>query len=715
MPSAPLGPTVTVLAHARVPSPSADIARERGIPRGLVAAATLRDALTREWPTDAHVTAYEPLEIPVTNGAPGETMPVRHTREAVAEGHAARLTMLIGDVDGPGHVATPEWRADVESRLNASGLAWYSTRNGYRVLEQLPSAYIVATKADERLWWEFYLGWRAYLLDAHGLEIDERCKDWTRIYRLPNVVREGKPARSVVRRLEAMPMFDADHWISPKSEGTPAHADTPARHDDRAMRALERAVAIAERMPASIEGQGGDEALFQCARELATQLGEDARAIEFVLADVFNARCLPPWPAAKLAREAVRAADTQATPEARFGRRQEERIEAKRAESAYHAAQPEPQASPWDSPMSFLAPMPPINYLCEGLRLAPSKGKISVVAGNAGGGKGPIADHLAIAFALGEKAFGEHPCVQSNVLLLDCEGIYLTMRRLHRLAAGMGHEARELDGRLFAIDASTLLDLTSEENQRQLERVVRDRGIGVVVLDSYTTAMIPTGIDSNSPQYAILAQLMGRLGVLVIVVAHANKASAKNGQPQLSDIAYSGAFGALAQTAIVVHYPDESDKDVISVGCARAPETGFTSFLVRFEGAQDAPVLSVRVHTPAEPVAPPSADLKRFKRNLERASTDADRVVEYLRVTDDVGHGLDPRAVKVGVGLSTGQWGEARAELRRRGIIVERSLPGARGTSVALREIVEARAREGGVLPTVGAVASVHTAKGQRR
>lgn len=703
---------VTVLAHARVPSPGSETAQSKGIPRGLVNACDLRDALMREWPTDAHFTAYEPIEIPVTNGAPGETMPVRHTRQAITEGIPARLNVLIGDVDGPGHQATPGWRTATEARLEASGLAWYATRNGYRVVELLPATYVIENARDEGLWWEFYLGWREHLRETHGIEIDERCKDWTRIYRLPNVIRDGKPARSATRRIEVMPVFDVEQWKPPATSTTTpthtAHADAPDI-DDRTMRALERAVALAERIPASIEGHGGDEALFQCARELATQLGEDARAIEWVLSDVFNARCLPPWPAAKLAREAQRAADTQATPEARFARRHEERVAARQAD--FHAAQPEPQASPWDSPLSFLEPMPPINYLCEGLRLAPSRGKISVVAGNAGGGKGPIADHLAIAFALGERAFGEHPCQQSNVLLLDCEGVYLTMRRLHRLAAGMGRDPRELEGKLFPIDASTLLDLTSDENQRNLERVVRERNIGVVVLDSYTTAMLPTGIDSNSPQYAILAQLLGRLGVLVIVVAHANKASAKMGEPKLSDIAYSGAFGALAQTAIVVHYPDEADKNVISIGCARAPETGFAPFLVRFEGAQDSPTLAVRVYVAPVAAEPPSKEMKRFKALVEGTSKAADRVVEFLKATDLTGHGLDPRSIKVGVGLSTGQWGEARAELRRRAVIIERALPGARGTSIALRETVEAKARKDGVLPTVGAVASISKAR----
>jgi hypothetical protein len=84
---------------------------------------------------------------------------------------------------------------------------------------------------------------------------------------------------------------------------------------------LARAHALAQRLAPSVEDHGGDEALLRAATELATVLGEDAAAITAVLTETFNPRCLPPWPAAKLKREAGRAALRQATPEARYGRR----------------------------------------------------------------------------------------------------------------------------------------------------------------------------------------------------------------------------------------------------------------------------------------------------------------------------------------------------------------------------------------------------------
>jgi hypothetical protein len=706
----PSSPQVAVLTHARVASPASEAAQERGLQRGDVTPTTLHDALARVWPTDAHFVAYEPIEVPVLDADgndTGETMPVRHTRTAIAEGIPARLNVLVGDVDGPGHVATPEWRAETEARLEASGLAWYRTRNGYRVLEMLPDTYVIEHERDERLWWEFYLGWRETLRAEHGIEIDERCKDWTRIYRLPNVKRDGKPQRSEVACIDAVPTFDLETWREPPA--AKAAAPTPANDvDDVDELAMRRAIAIAERMPPSIEGLGGDDSLFRCARELATVLGEDAEAIEFVLDEYFNPRCLPPWDATKLRYEARRAASSRATPIERYAQRLEERMRA--APEPFHVAQPpDPTRSPWDQPMSFLSPEEPIQYLCEGLRLAPARGKISVIAGNPGGGKGPIANHLAVCFALGLKAFGVHQCEQTNVLLIDCEGVRLTMRRLRRLARGLGQDPAQLEGRLVVIDGSTLGDLTTPENQGELERVVRERNIGAVLLDSYTTAMLPTGIDSSTPQYAILAQLLARLDVLVLAIAHRSKANAKAGEPALSDIAYSGAFAALAQTAIVVHYPDERDKHCVHVGCARAPETGFAGFDVRFRDGDGDSLIAEIQEGDAKPSETPG--IAKMRATLAEAARDADRVEALLRESDRMGLGMDPRKIRSAIGITAKAWAEARAELRKRGTIIETDLPSNRSVMVALRERVEEAARTEGILPPIGSVASRHVAK----
>jgi hypothetical protein len=402
----------------------------------------------------------------------------------------------------------------------------------------------------------------------------------------------------------------------------------------------------------AIDGPGG-------AREW---LGEDFEAIN---AQVNYNACTDAWAKRVEARAAARQREFQSVSE-----RAEERAQA--------------NANDWATFESFAAPEREVEYYCEGLRLAPSRGKISVIAGNAGGGKGPIANHLAVCFALGLKAFGEHECERKRVLLIDIEGALLTQRRLRRMARALGHDPATLEGRILHKDASAIGDLTSPDNQEAIADVVKRFDVGVVIVDSYTTAMLASGIDANTPQYAILAQLLGQLGVLAICVGHANKASAKGGEPSLSDLAYSQAFGALAQTALVVHYPDAGDKSRIRIGCARAPETGFAPFDVRFEDTDNDGLAVTVCHEPV--VQGASEGVRRMRDRIADTGTNADRVVELLRTVDTLGAGMSAAKIRNALGMSMKQYAAARDEARRRGDVEECALPSDR--AVMLRAVV---------------------------
>src|SRR5882757_3055364 len=62
-------------------------------------------ALERPYTTDAHFTAYA-----TPNGH-------RLNRAALDQGIAVELGAVVFDVDAPGHVATPEWRAETRARV----------------------------------------------------------------------------------------------------------------------------------------------------------------------------------------------------------------------------------------------------------------------------------------------------------------------------------------------------------------------------------------------------------------------------------------------------------------------------------------------------------------------------------------------------------------------------------------------------------------------
>jgi hypothetical protein len=230
----------------------------------------------------------------------------------------------------------------------------------------------------------------------------------------------------------------------------------------------------------------------------------------------------------------------------------------------------------------------PIEYYCEGLRLAPSDGKISLIAGLPGQGKGPLADYLAVCFALGAKAFGRWPCRKSRVLLIDVEGARLTRRRIVRLCRGLKRDPKELAD-LVVFDASKTPNLLDLETQLR-EFITRER-FDVVILDSYTTAMLNTGADFNKPEFAVLAQVLGSLGILVIAVAHARKLPEAGLKPTLSDVAGSFALAALAATGIVIWHPDAKDDNRVRVACLRAPEQGFEPFDMTFTGTATEPLV----------------------------------------------------------------------------------------------------------------------------
>jgi hypothetical protein len=210
---------------------------------------------------------------------------------------------------------------------------------------------------------------------------------------------------------------------------------------------------------------------------------------------------------------------------------------------------------------------------------------------------------------------------------------------------------------------------------QSLAAVVGQHHISTVVLDSYTTAMLPSGIDSNAPQYAALASMMGKLGVLVLAVAHARKGDAKRGAPVLEDIAGSGALAALAQTALGVWYPDQADKNIARVTCMRAPEGVFEDFAVKWSGdALKDEDLKVALHETHVAQGTPKR-IEQLKTRISDTNTHADRVVACIAEIDTMGVGVTTAKLRSHIGISGALWPHVRDELLRRGVVSEVSLP----------------------------------------
>jgi hypothetical protein len=144
----------------------------------------LGDALTIDWSYDAHFAAYSAPTIP------------RRLATVAALAAAPTMRLLIVDVDAPNHVRTSEWwhleRIKIDRLLAAHPRAYvYSSRGGYRIVFRLARAMVLHTPGDVARWSASYLGALVELKRDYAIVGDTACADWTRLYRLPRVLRDG--------------------------------------------------------------------------------------------------------------------------------------------------------------------------------------------------------------------------------------------------------------------------------------------------------------------------------------------------------------------------------------------------------------------------------------------------------------------------------------------------------------------------------------------
>lgn len=279
------------------------------------------------------------------------------------------------------------------------------------------------------------------------------------------------------------------------------------------------------------------------------------------------------------------------------------------------------------------APEQPIDWYCRELAIAPSERKVTLIAGAPGASKGPLANYLAACFAFGLRAFGAHACKPSRVGVLDFEGARLTARRLRSYVRGMGLDPGELRGRVFLRDADPGMRI------EQIRAWVQARGIEVLIVDSYMSAMGSTDVDPNSPAYADLARDLGALGIVVIVVAHARKLP-QGGRPTLGDVAGSYALAGMAATAIAAYRPDEDDPTLVTVSCLRAPEESFSAFDLRWNkgGTDEAPVWTAEIAGAATADARGAREARDTAAERDaRWTMIAGRVLALLKLRDTEG------------------------------------------------------------------------------
>lgn len=149
--------------------------------------APLSVVLTTPITFDAHFCAYSAPQVP------------RRLATERAFESSPEMVLFAVDVEPKGHApVTPQWLTEENRKLDtlvAEGLNpfGYRTRGGYRLLFLLLAPFVIRTRGDAQKWRASYLNWLDVLEQGVGIVGDRSCGDWTRLYRLPFVVRDGQP------------------------------------------------------------------------------------------------------------------------------------------------------------------------------------------------------------------------------------------------------------------------------------------------------------------------------------------------------------------------------------------------------------------------------------------------------------------------------------------------------------------------------------------
>lgn len=239
-------------------------AHGRPLERGAVA--DLSAVLVERYDSDAHGVMYY---LPPGHPLHGARLLSRLPPEVLS---AVRFDYLFFDVDCADPLMLPMWRIEVESTLSAHNLAWYATRNGYRILfrHAAPVGIGEHIEAIRR-----GIDWLAGL----GIEADRACVDWTRLYRMPHVIRDGE-ALDYPHAYDSVPVAEFGESPFAGIESAPVPVPPLAAHP-------------------RIETGGRNTAMAKVAMSYARRGAGVAESIARV--SEYNARCcVPPLPAVEI-------------------------------------------------------------------------------------------------------------------------------------------------------------------------------------------------------------------------------------------------------------------------------------------------------------------------------------------------------------------------------------------------------------------------------
>jgi hypothetical protein len=175
-----------------------------------------------------------------------------------------------------------------------------------------------------------------------------------------------------------------------------------------------------------------------------------------------------------------------------------------------------------ESAAEIAEPLPPIEWLCAGLRLA--RGSMTIVGGYGYSRKTLYAQDLMLSIASGTRALGVYSVAAASALHIDCEqGHRITRDRYQRLARARGIDLR--DAKLSVVTFPRFR--MDDRNARDiLRRLLEETEAGLVTIDSLR-ASLGGDVDENSSairEYVdLVAQECKRVNAAGIYIHHARK------------------------------------------------------------------------------------------------------------------------------------------------------------------------------------------------
>lgn len=460
----------------------------------------LHGALRSPYSYDAHFTQYDADR--------------RLVKAMIAE-HPMVMTCVAFDFDAPGHGSIeehPEFAAVLEKL--PPGWVGYLTHGGFRCLTELQDPITIQTPQDWEEWRAMHAGMGVGLSEVLGAEFDPACSDPSRLFRLPNVVREGK---NVYPELygELFPATSAFAWAPVAvraavevSDGLAGDSFLGAAFHTLGQVKMDDGEKLTVRCPWAHEHSdpSSDEAVvysddtglgkFHCGHSHCKGRGT---------AEVIEAFSTLPVLKALRERYLLETGPASSAPEPLLTDKPKEA-------RGFLAL----------TPASILAqPLGEIPWLVEGIDFAP--GRPMIVGGAAGSGKTYALQEMALSVASGGLVWDHFPVARTgSVLHIDVDqGRYATSMRYQLLARGRGLDLATLpiDCAFFNFAMSNKQGVNPEAIQA-LGQVTQGRAL--CIIDSLRG--ISPGLDEQDSAFGDVLQALANIssvnGCAFAVVAH---------------------------------------------------------------------------------------------------------------------------------------------------------------------------------------------------